>query len=140
MAHLIYHTTNGRGVLTLHNLLHAPESQTPHRGAHIPGAANKAAHPLEFHCFALFFCHDPTLCFYRSSSTDLERNSATRLSSFKRKRASKVALMTLCGFEVPIDFVNTFEIPATSITARTGPPAMMPVPSDAGLSRTCPEP
>ena len=48
--------------------------------------------------------------------------------------------MTLCGFEVPIDFVSTLEMPATSITARTGPPAMIPVPSDAGLSSTCPEP
>ena len=43
-----------------------------------------------------------------SSSTDLPRNSATcsRLLSFFS--ASKVALITLCGLVVPIDFVNTF--------------------------------
>ena len=33
-------------------------------------------------------------------------------------------------------FVNTFEIPATSITARTGPPAIIPVPSGAGFKST----
>ena len=31
--------------------------------------------------------------------------------------------MTLCGFEVPIDFVRIFETPAACITARTAPPA-----------------
>ncbi len=31
-------------------------------------------------------------------------------------------------------------MPAAVITARTAPPAMTPVPSEAGLSRTMPEP
>src|SRR3984893_13571232 len=60
--------------------------------------------------------------------------------SFSRKSASKVALITLWVFDVPMDLVSTLEIPATSITARTGPPAMIPVPSGAGFSITWPEP
>src|SRR4029077_4417921 len=46
VAHFIYHTTNRRRVFALHHLLHAPESQATHRGAHIPRAANRTAHPL----------------------------------------------------------------------------------------------
>jgi len=36
--------------------------------------------------------------------------------------------------------VSTFVIPAASTTARTAPPAMMPVPSGAGFSSTLPAP
>jgi hypothetical protein len=43
-------------------------------------------------------------------------------------------------FAVPSDLVRMFWIPADSRIARTGPPAMTPVPSEAGLSRTCPAP
>src|SRR4029078_234025 len=39
-----------------------------------------------------------------------------------------------------MDLVSTFWIPADSTTARTAPPAMMPVPSGAGLSSTDPAP
>src|SRR5688572_27135277 len=54
--------------------------------------------------------------------------------------ASNVALTTLCGLAVPSDLVRMFWMPADSRMARTGPPAMTPVPSEAGLSRTCPAP
>ena len=40
------------------------------------------------------------------------------------------------GFFVPIDLVNTFGIPAASTIARTGPPAMVPVPTRAGFNST----
>src|SRR5918993_35624 len=46
----------------------------------------------------------------------------------------------LCGLAEPIDLVSTFEMPADSTTARTAPPAMIPVPSGAGLSSTWPAP
>src|SRR5688500_12352041 len=42
--------------------------------------------------------------------------------------ASKVALTTLCGLAVPRDLVRMFWMPADSRMARTGPPAMTPVP------------
>src|SRR5262249_32563659 len=54
--------------------------------------------------------------------------------------ASIVAFTTLCGLCDPIDLVSTFGIPTAVITARTGPPAITPVPSGAGLSNTRPEP
>ena len=40
----------------------------------------------------------------------------------------------------PCDFVSTSLIPADSSTARTPPPAMSPVPGDAGFSSTFPAP
>jgi hypothetical protein len=42
------------------------------------------------------------------SSAPLPRFSATLAASFRCKSASNVALITLCGFDVPNDFVNTF--------------------------------
>ena len=42
----------------------------------------------------------------------------------------------LMAFEEPIDFDRMSRMPAHSTTARTGPPAMTPVPGDAGFSRT----
>jgi hypothetical protein len=51
--------------------------------------------------------------------------------SRNRSRPSKVALTTLWGFVVPSDLVSTSVIPADSTTARTAPPAMMPVPAGA---------
>src|SRR5687767_11973432 len=54
--------------------------------------------------------------------------------------ASNVALTTLCGLAVPRDLVRMFWMPADSRMARTGPPAMTPVPSEAGLSMTLPAP
>src|SRR5436190_3776788 len=53
---------------------------------------------------------------------------------------ANVARTTLCGLAEPSDFVSTLWIPALSTTARTAPPAMRPVPSGAGLSRTLPAP
>ncbi len=51
-----------------------------------------------------------------------------------------MAFTTLWGFVVPSDFVRMFWTPADSSTARTAPPAMTPVPSEAGLSMTRPAP
>ncbi len=48
--------------------------------------------------------------------------------------------MTLCGFVVRSDFVRMSWIPTDSSTARTGPPAMTPVPAAAGFSSTRPAP
>ncbi len=54
--------------------------------------------------------------------------------------ASIVALTTLWGFEEPSDFVRTSRTPADSSTARTPPPAISPVPGEAGFSITLPAP
>ena len=42
-----------------------------------------------------------------------------------------MALITLCAFDVPIDFATISLTPKTSQTALTGPPAIIPVPLDA---------
>ena len=64
-----------------------------------------------------------------------------RSGSLQLHRApSNVALTTLCGLAMPSDLVRMFWMPADSTIARTAPPAMTPVPSEAGLSSTWPAP
>src|ERR1700722_12589597 len=75
-----------------------------------------------------------------NSCAVLPRISATLSRLLSCFSASKVALITLCGLVVPMDFVSTFCTPAEVITARTAPPAITPVPSGAGFSNTLPEP
>ena len=54
--------------------------------------------------------------------------------------ASKVALITLCGFELPLDFATISFIPKDSKINLIGPPAIIPVPGGADLSKTFPDP
>ncbi len=101
-----------RRVRTLHHLLHPAESQAANGLPHVARAANEAAHPLDFQCSGRFFCRQP-LSVARSqettaSSAPRPRDSATFAASFRCSSASKVALITLCGFDVPIDLVSTF--------------------------------
>ena len=51
-----------------------------------------------------------------------------------------VAFTRLIGFWLPSDFESTSWMPASSSTARTPPPAITPVPSEAGLRKTLPAP
>jgi len=51
-----------------------------------------------------------------------------------------VARITLCAFEVPIDFATISFTPKTSQTALTGPPAIIPVPLGAPLKIIFPAP
>ena len=51
-----------------------------------------------------------------------------------------MAFTRLIGFWDPSDLERMSWIPASSSTARTPPPAMTPVPGDAGLRNTRPEP
>ena len=55
-------------------------------------------------------------------------------------KAFIVALITLCAFDVPIDFATISLTPKTSHTALTGPPAIIPVPLAAALKTIFPEP
>ncbi len=48
--------------------------------------------------------------------------------------------MMLIWFDEPSDLERMSLIPAHSTSARTGPPAMTPVPGAAGLSSTTPAP
>src|ERR1051325_209220 len=55
-------------------------------------------------------------------------------------RATNVALIMLCGLDVPTDFATMSLMPSVSNTARIGPPAMMPVPAGAARKVTLPAP
>ena len=76
----------------------------------------------------------------RISFTVLPRFSATDSALTRPHRPAKVADTTLMGLLERIDFARMSLMPAASMTARTGPPAIMPVPAAAGLSRTAPAP
>src|SRR5207244_207479 len=52
----------------------------------------------------LLRCHG----YPKISSSGFSRSRATSCGSFKLRRPSNVALMTLCGLDVPIDFVRMF--------------------------------
>src|SRR4051794_2523766 len=65
---------------------------------------------------------------------------ASVAGSFSPSSPAMVARTTLWGFAEPSDLVRMLVMPADSTTARTAPPAMMPVPSGAGFSSTLPAP
>src|SRR6476469_9718952 len=72
------------------------------------------------------------------SSSGRPRRAATSSGRTRPFSAATVACTILIGLSEPRDFDNTSWIPAHSSTARTGPPAMTPVPGLAGFSRTTP--
>src|SRR5215469_730453 len=136
MRHLGHHSTNGRSIGALNHLVQPGETQSANDLLLSDRRTNCRAYPLQADLAAVLYrllrCH-------QSSSAALPRTPATNSLFFSFFSASKVALMTLCGFVVPIDLVNTFCTPAEVITARTAPPAITPVPSGAGFSSTIPD-
>ena len=67
----------------------------------------------------------------------IKATSSTVLNSLK---PLIVARTILIGEFDPSDLDRMFWIPASSTTARTGPPAITPVPSTAGFKNTRPPP
>ena len=97
---------------TLHHLLHPAETQAANRLPHISRAADEAAYPLDFQR-SRFLVFVAIVCVRKAyettaSSAPRPRDSATFAASFRCSSASNVALITLCGFDVPSDFVSTF--------------------------------
>src|ERR1700674_5565500 len=76
----------------------------------------------------------------RISATFLPRRAATARGLVRWLSASKVALIMLCGFELPTDLATTSCTPSASKIARIGPPAMIPVPGLAARTMTLPAP
>ena len=66
------------------------------------------------------------------------RLAAISSGRFRAFSPATVACTTLMAFDEPRDRDSTSCIPAHSSTARTGPPAITPVPGLAGFSRTTP--
>src|SRR5574340_678657 len=72
----------------------------------------------------------------RISSTFLPRLAAISDGEFIAFRPFSVARTTLYGLLEPIHLASTSRTPTASNTARIAPPAIMPVPSDAGCIST----
>ena len=64
----------------------------------------------------------------------------TESGSIRVVKPLKVAFTRLCGFDDPRDLVRISWIPTASQIARTGPPAITPVPGEAGFKSTLPAP
>src|SRR5579863_4785321 len=142
MRHLRNHAANGPRIRAFDHLVQSGKPKSLNHQLLLCRRANGGAHPFEVKLAAVIagcLRHSFNLLTYSSCSL-LPRMAATSLRFFSRFSASKVALITLCGFVVPIDLVSTFCTPAEVMTARTAPPAMTPVPSGAGFSSTLPEP
>src|SRR5207248_2989011 len=76
----------------------------------------------------------------RMSETFLPRRAATARGLVRCPNASNVALIMLCGLELPTDLATTSCTPSASKMARIGPPAMIPVPGFAARTMTLPAP
>src|SRR3954465_2610034 len=77
---------------------------------------------------------------FSNSAMSLPRSRAIIAGSFNASSPWQVARTTLWALADPSDLVTMLPMPAASTTARTAPPAMMPVPSGAGFSSTLPAP
>src|SRR6185369_11606604 len=73
-----------------------------------------------------------------TSSRGRPRRAAISSGRTRSFSACMVACTMLIGFEEPRLLESTSWMPAHSSTARTGPPAMTPVPGLAGFSSTTP--
>ena len=58
----------------------------------------------------------------------------TVIGSRNSFKPCSTAFTTLIALVEPVFFERIFEIPICSMTARTGPPAIIPVPGEAGLT------
>src|SRR5215218_10200965 len=78
----------------------------------------------------------------RPSTAFTERPRSCAISSGLRRSCSPaiVAFTRLIGFCEPSDLLRMSWIPASSSTARPPPPAIRPVPGEAGLRNTRPDP
>src|SRR2546421_2588091 len=120
MRHLCHHAANGRCIGPFDNLIQPRETESSNNSLVGDRSANHRPHILQAQmsclwrgrtCLSLCFGFCVRGCFRRhnySSSAVLPRTPATNSLFFSFFRASKVALITLCGLVVPIDLVSTF--------------------------------
>src|SRR3954453_7854599 len=126
-----------RAVLAL-DLRHLHDAGASSAASVVPFAAPPSASPAGAPSSVSVAARSPP-----SPSTWLiERPRSSATSSGVRRDCSPatVAFTRLMGFCEPSDLLRMSWRPASSRTARTPPPAMTPVPSDAGLRKPLPEP
>src|SRR5690242_10799532 len=148
MANLVDHAAHRRRVLEDAAAMALVQSQADQRGKLVLRAADRAAGLGHLDLLRLGHGRAP----YAAASawspsrrpsrspTFLPRRVATMRGEFNCCRASNVALIMLCGLDVPTDFATMSLMPSVSNTARIGPPAMMPVPAGAARRVTLPAP
>src|SRR5690606_22996433 len=125
-----------------HRLADLAQTEAAHGVALLLPGADQATHLSD-----LQLCHlDQTPCPARArrtnagatSSSGRPRRAATSSGRCSCFSAATVACTMLIGLSLPSDLLSTSCTPAHSSTARTGPPAITPVPALAGRSSTTP--
>src|SRR6185312_4754327 len=139
------HASCRRRVRQLHRVADAPQAHALDDPRLVPVEADRALAERDRQPLAAVLLRRRLLRGRRHYRVPAGSSSRPRsLSTLPGSRSSispwKVARTTLWWLADPIDLVSTFWMPADSTTARTAPPAMMPVPSGAGWSSTCPAP
>src|SRR6266404_5744444 len=147
MAHLVDHATHRRRVLEDTAAVELVEAQPDQRRTLVFGPPDRAARLGNFNRLAVGHRRAPYAASATVSSrrpsrspTFLPRRVATMRGELSCCRAWKVALLMLCGLDVPTDFATMSLMPSVSNTARLGPPAMIPVPAGAARRVTLPAP
>src|SRR6516225_9326374 len=148
VAHRLDHAAELRAIRLDHHLADPPQ---PKRAQRIPLRAGAAdlrldlGHPQLCHRNVSRQAPAPaaaararSMAAGATSSIGSPRLAAISSGRFGLFSAATVACTTLIGFEEPSERDSTSLIPAHSSTARTGPPAMTPVPGLAGFSSTTP--
>src|SRR5699024_4723062 len=142
------HAADLRAVFLHHGVTDALEAEAAQGGSLALGAADLGTGlgHLDLHqalTFSARAAARPSAWARRSaagatSSTARPRRAATASGSSSCLSASTVARTMLIWLVEPSDLESTSCTPAHSRTARTGPPAITPVPGAAGRSRTTP--
>src|SRR5205807_5728129 len=125
------HAANCRCVVMLDDIIRSAESERFDRALMIEKRI--------VHAFSLFDTELLHLCYpLKTFESEIPLRSAVEDASERFSSADIVAFTKLCGFDEPCDFVRISCTPASSSTARTPPPAISPVPGEAGLRKTLP--
>src|SRR5215210_735381 len=148
MAHRVDHSAQLRGVLALDRLADAAQAERAQGVALPPVGAVGRPHLRDDQAHAGASTGSDSTSAGASAPGVSPRTAFTArprsfaISSGLRRswRPAIVALTRLIGFWEPSDFERMSWIPASSSTARTPPPAITPVPGEAGLRNTRPEP
>ena len=136
VAHLAKHACDHRVVVVLGGLADPAEPERAQRAAVALRLADLAT---DLRQLKLRHPRSPprrASCTGSTSLIDLPRAFATSSGRRSWRSACSAAFSMLIGFVVPSDFASTSRIPPSSSTARTPPPAITPVPGEAGRSST----
>src|ERR1044071_1941694 len=135
MSYFLDHSHDLGRSFNLNHLVHFPETECPDSPFLVFRPVDDALNLCNFN-----FSHDayspPLKTFFKLVPLVLAIVNASLMLS----NASMVAFTTLCGFDDSLDFASTSVIPALSSTARIAPPAITPVPCEAGFRNTLPPP